>query len=42
MEFLIREFPESLHRKLKVKAAEEGKPLYVLIIEILQKFMEEK
>jgi len=39
MKFLIREFPEELHRSLKIKAAEQGKQLYKLIIEILQKFI---
>ena len=33
---IIREFPVDLHRELKVRAAREGKPLYQLIIEILQ------
>lgn len=34
--FTIRNMPESLHRALKVRAAQEGKSLQDLIIEILQ------
>lgn len=35
MNFLIRQFPDDLHKALKLLAVKEGKPLYQLIIEIL-------
>ena len=39
MKFLIREFPEALHKALKLLAVKESKPLYKLIIEILEKWV---
>lgn len=41
MKFMIREFPDDLHKELKVIAAKEGKPLYKLIISILEKYIKE-
>jgi plasmid stability protein len=37
MKLFIRNFPDDLHKTLKVKAAQEGKTLYQLIIELLRK-----
>ena len=37
MKLFIREFPEEVHKALKVKAAQDGKKLYQLIIEILRR-----
>ncbi len=42
MKFLIREFPEALHHDLKVIAVKERKPLYKLIIEILENWNKPK
>ena len=42
MNFLIREFPEELHKALKMMAVKEGKPLYRLIIEILEKYLKKQ
>jgi plasmid stability protein len=43
----IKDFPDTLHRQLKVRAAERGLPIYQLIISMLaeeidRKRMEEK
>jgi len=39
---LLRAVPEDLHKALKIRAAAEGKQLYVLIIEILDAAMKTK
>ncbi|HUT43795.1 MAG TPA: hypothetical protein VMW95_05610 [Desulfobacterales bacterium] len=36
MNLLIRDFPDSLHKALKIRAAQEGKPLKNLIVELLE------
>jgi predicted HicB family RNase H-like nuclease len=36
------EIPKDLHRALKIKAAEEGKTLKALIIELLQQGVEKR
>jgi plasmid stability protein len=40
MKLLIRDFPDDLHKKLKVMAAQKTVALYRLIIELIRKGME--
>jgi len=37
MKLLTLKLPDNLHKALKIKAAQQNKPLYVLMIEILNK-----
>ena len=41
-EVLIRNFPESLHREIKVASAQQGVPMYKLIIQILTEWIERR
>lgn len=36
----IKDFPDTLHRQLKVRAAEKGLPIYQLIISMLAEEMD--
>lgn len=36
----IKDFPDTLHRQLKVRAAERGLPIYQLIISMLAEEMD--
>ncbi len=38
----IKDFPDTLHRQLKVRAAERGLPIYQLIISMLAEEMDRK
>ena len=42
MNMLLKNFPEDLHKELKIKAAQESKTMYVLVIEILRRFVDER
>jgi len=41
MKMLIREFPDELHKALKIMAAQRGMALYRLIIMLLDKAVRE-
>lgn len=42
MKLLIRNFPDDLHKKLKVMAARKEKPLYVLILDLIAQGLEKE
>ena len=39
---IIRNVPESIRRELKARAAKEGKPMQLLVLEIITRYVSEK
>lgn len=40
--FLLREIPEDLHRKIKVRAVQEGKPMNAWILDACRRALQEE
>jgi len=40
--YLLREIPAGLHKKIKIRAAEEGVPMRDWILKILERALEER
>ena len=42
MNMLLKNFPTDVHQALKIRAIQENKTMYILVIEILRRFVDEK